>query len=806
MKRKLKSYSLILLLFCSQYLQAQNLYNIAISGIVCDSITKDPIAFCTVLIVGNTDSSLVSGTITNEDGKYKSENMLPGLYKVKYRNIGYKSKVFLVSMSDNIAKDTVFLVTDTKVLNEVSVTASIFERDIDKLIMNTSQIKLPEGSTAVDMLKEVPGAYISHDNNITLLGKDVRILLDDKPIRIPFDKLSAILRNQSSSDIGQIEIMFSPPPKYIDEWDGPMINIISKKKLVSGFYGTVSNLSSCGKYLGDEFGLDLNYRSSSLNAFISFGPRSSTTKNIQKASQTNIFENQISLFSDTKKKERTYGYYVSSGLGIEISKKSSVDITYNGNLFKNMTELNDSIAFYSNAILDTITISSNEKAKHNSDHEINLFYRNKLDDDSHYISIEGDFSISNVDKHQDRNYKYFNYDDWTKPFLTETNRDLTLFKSKILFFRIDHTIKVLNFEIESGLKFNYSTIDNKFTYEEKTNNIWINNTTKSNYFSYNESILSGYLSVGQQLTSKFGYLLSLRGSYTWQNGYSKTIDSYNKNNYIKILPSVFINYKINDNNEITLNYDSKINRPFFETLNPFSYYDSPAVFTQGNQDLIPAIKKSLKIMHRYKSFLFSTINYDKSTNDITLRPILNVTEDKIIGYKYDNFGSSESFRFSSTYSRKLLKNKIRIMLNPIIAYSINDDKNFNYHKELFYYTAFFNADLILNEKSNWRLSFYDSYMSGRSIGFTESERYNKCGISMSRSFLHNSLSLGLDLNDIFNAENRNIHSVIGNVDYRTKNIPDSRYFRIMVSYSFSKKKLEQYNRHEITNEEKDRIN
>lgn len=804
-KRKIKLSFLISLLLFPQLMEAQSNENSFISGVVCDSLTKEPLSYCTILIVKGTDSAFAYGAITDNGGKYKIENVMPGFYKMTYSYIGYNSEVVDISLPDKIGRDTVFLATSKKEIEEVTVTASVFERDIDVLIMNTSLIKLPEGSTVIDLIKEVPGAYITPDYQLNLLGKEIRVLIDGRPIYITFDKLRNMLNNQASDDIGKIEIMFSPPPKYIDEWDGPLLNIITKKKLASGLYGTLSNFSRYGKYPGDEFGLDLNFRTSKLNAFISYGPRFITRETSEKVTQTNISENHISSFSETKDKERNHGYYLTSGLGMELKKNSSIDLTYDGYSFKNTTVIDDSTTFFFYVALpDTATISSNRITECSSNHEINLFYKNKFKDESQYFTVEGDYSITNINTYEDRNYYYFESGNLT-PFLFENNRDNTLFKSKILFFRLDNSLKISKFRIEDGLKYSFAKTDNDFIYEYKTDDLWINDPTKSDFFSYKESILSGYISAGEQLTAKFGYLLSIRGSYTWQNGHSRTLDLNHKKNYIRLLPSLFMSYKINDNNEITLNYDCTIKRPSFETLNPFTNYDSPALFTQGNPDLVPGIRNEIMIMDRYKSLLFLKFSYNKNINDIALRPVLNETEDKVIGYKYDNFGSSESFNLSSTYSQRLFKNRLRLRLIPSITYSISDDKGSGFHKEAFYYGVYINGAYTLSEKSKWILSLYNSYYSGLSYGYLESGKANKCGLSVSRSFFHNNLDCSFDVNDIFNSGDKNFNYAIGNVNYKRENNPDSRFFRIRLSYSFSKKYLEKYERHEIDNEEKGRI-
>lgn len=787
-----------------QILQAQNKQNSIISGVVCDSLTKGPLSYCTILVLRDFDSTFAYGTISNKDGKFTFENVLSKSYIVKFSFIGYRNKEVRISLPDANIKDTIFLSMETISLGGVNITTEVFEREIDKLIMNTSQIKLPVGSTVVDLVKEVPGAYVSPENNLTILGKDVRILIDDAPVRLPFDKLIHILNGQASKDIGKIEIMYTPPPKYIDEWNGPIINIVTKKKLESGFYGTVTNFSSYGKYPRDEFSVDVNYRTAKFNAYVLFDTRFSTREVIKTVTQTNLADNQISVFSSTKEKEQEYGSYLTSGLGILLNEKNKIDLTYNGNFFRYNTKLNDSINYFTRILPDTFAISSNRQGKHNTDHEFNIFYKNKLSGDNHFITIESDYAISDINDDQNRNYNFFsgNHDN---RLYTEFNRDNTKLRSKNFFFRVDHSIKVKKFKIESGLKYSFSSVANDFIFENNISDSWINDTTKSNYFEYKEFILSGYLSAGQQLSSKFGYSFSLRGSNTWLESYSKTINNYYKNNYFKILPSIFMNYKFDTNNEITLNYDRRINRPFFETLNPFTYYDSPILFTQGNPYLVPEINNSFNIMHRYKTVFISTISYNKSINSISLRPILNNTGNEIVGYKYSNFGSSRAFNLTSVYLQRFLNNKLNLRLIPSVTYSINDDTGSDFHKESFYYDASLISTYTIDKSSRWMFSIYNSFSSGKSIDYSQYGSAYKCGFSMSRSFFHNNLNCSIDINDLFNSGDRRINLLVKNVEYKIINIPDSRFIRLRLSYSFSKKNLEQYDRHDIYNEGKGRI-
>lgn len=803
MRRKYLLLIIVSISLLHQFVNAQSNQKLMVMGVVCDSLTGKSLPFCTVLFTEKSDSTKKHGSITKENGEYKMVDLNSGDYEIQYRYVGYKTKIISKILQQNTSKDTVFLSPNTQALDVVEVTASIFERDIDKLVMNTSQVKLPEGSNTVDLLKEVPGVNITNDNSISLLGKDVMILMDGKPVRIPFDKLSNILKNQSSNDIGKVEIMFNPPPKYVDQWSGAILNIISKKKLEAGLYGTISNIAGYGKHFREEFNIDLNYRKGKFNTFVNFGPRESKREKNLSVTQSSVNENNIISFQETNNINIQNGYYLFGGISYLPNDKSSLDLNFQQNAFNDNTNLRDSIISNNSTLLNSLILSSNNSYSLYKNHEISLFYQNKIKEDSHYFSIEGAYSKSTIKYDQKRNNNTYDLNDLIIPIESAENKNSTPTQQDVIFFRADHSIKLSKFKIESGLNYNNTQMDNNFIYENLINNIWQNDSSKSNHFIYNENIFSGYISVGKQMTSKFSFKAALRGSYTWQSGKLHTVDVTNDKLYTIVLPSVFMSYIINEKNELTINYDCTVNRPNFKALNPFKYYDNPVMYFEGNPSLNPAIKNKIELIHRYKSIL-SSLSYNRIDDKIALRPILSLNNDRIIGYKYENFNTVEIWKLSTTYSFSILKDKLSLYFSPEVNYSIMNDPQVKYSnkaKNCFVYTS---VDYTIDKESNWVFGVYYWYTSGRSDGYNQTEAYYESGISMSHAFIKNRLKLNLELKDLFNSSSANNRIVIDNIAYKTENRPDSRYLRLRISYSFSSKGVKRYNKHYINNEEKSR--
>jgi len=434
-----------------------------------------------------------------------------------------------------------------------------------------------------------------------------------------------------------------------------------------------------------------------------------------------------------------------------------------------------------------------------------LFYKNKIDNDKQFITLESDYStnLSDLDEYRASTYSNNSLSDFLSHI--ENNQDFSNLKSKMFFFRVDHCYDIKKLKVESGLKCNIVKTDNNIDFENLVNNKWINDSSKSNHFIFTENIFSGYVSLGQQVTQRFSYLAGLRGSYTCQSGQNITSDQLNRKYYAQLLPSVFLEYGINDNNEISLNYDRLLDRPPYESLNPFKYYDNPLSFVQGNPDLNPSIKDKIVFSYRFKTTLFTSLTYVYQKNMITLQPIINQNDNMIIGYIFENFEKLNKLDLTCNFSQKLFKEKIILSFAPELFYVVAENPALLYSNHFLSYYFFFSIDYTPCKKTDWDISFYNNYSSGLIDGYDVTKSYNKCGISLSRSFFHNDLNLSLELNDIFNSDKRNTNNVIANIRYNTVNIPDSRYIRLSISYSFSSKKVEPYNRHGVFNEEKGRI-
>ena len=194
------------------------------------------------------DSTLITGAITDEQGKYQVE--VP-------RDKGQGTKGLLIQAS-YIGYQTSFggpdfvLREETERLEEVEVKAKkpLIERQMDKLVVNVSASPLSAGSNGNDILRRAPGVRIDKDGNITVNGKSVEIWIDGKPSYLSGQQLKATLDGTDGNTIEKIEIISNPSAKYDASGQGGIINIKTKRNMSKGLNGMLSAAYG-GMYFGD---------------------------------------------------------------------------------------------------------------------------------------------------------------------------------------------------------------------------------------------------------------------------------------------------------------------------------------------------------------------------------------------------------------------------------------------------------------------------------------------------------------------------------------------------------------------------
>ena len=247
-----------------------------VEGRVFDSNSKEKIEYANIVILSSSDSSVITGTVSDPTGKFTIQKLHPGKYYVDVRFIGYNNKHFNIEINDNkpnVDLGDIFIEPAAVNLGNVVVEGerSPVTYQLDKKVIDVSKIETAASGNAADVLENVPSVTVDIDGNVSLRGSsNFTVLIDGRPsIMDAQDALQQI----PASSIKSIELITNPSAKYDPEGTAGIINIILKKNRNLGMSGVINgNVGLNNKFGGDflfeyktenintNFGLNYNKR------------------------------------------------------------------------------------------------------------------------------------------------------------------------------------------------------------------------------------------------------------------------------------------------------------------------------------------------------------------------------------------------------------------------------------------------------------------------------------------------------------------------------------------------------------------
>jgi hypothetical protein len=225
--------------------------NVTLSGIVKDKNSKANLPYVNVVLKTEKDSSFISGTVSNEDGRFSISKIKSGNYYLEVSFVGYKptkKTLFIGNLSEYLDIKTIEIEEKSTELQEVSVigkTAGISE-EMDKKTFSLKGNISQNGGSVLQAMQNLPGVTVQ-DGKVQLRGNDkVTVLIDGKQTALTGFGNQTGLDNIPASAIEKIEIINNPSAKYDANGNAGIINIIYKKNKKEGFNGKVGFTTGLG--------------------------------------------------------------------------------------------------------------------------------------------------------------------------------------------------------------------------------------------------------------------------------------------------------------------------------------------------------------------------------------------------------------------------------------------------------------------------------------------------------------------------------------------------------------------------------
>jgi Outer membrane protein beta-barrel family/Carboxypeptidase regulatory-like domain/TonB-dependent Receptor Plug Domain len=804
--------AIITLSFTSQAQKASG----KVSGQVIDGNTKT-VEAATITLLRAKDSSIAKISAADKDGNFVFENVADGKYLVSITAVGHMkgfSETFEITPSNtNVILKTIELVPLAKSLAGVTVAAKkpLIEQKIDRTIVNVEASITNVGTSALEVLEKSPGVSIDKDGNISLKGKQgVQVYIDGRPTYMSGTDLANYLRNLSSNQLDQIEIMTNPPAKYDAAGNAGIINIKTKKTKQLGYSGSFSSTWSQGRYPKVSESFIFNYRKNKLNLFTTLGYN--YRKNWQDLDIQRKFIDQSTKVvkshfdQESRIKEEGQSYNAKVGFDYFADKKTTIGAVvtsyFNPGLFTNQSDVLISDA---NMFLLSRTLAKTSNDREWKNFSTNVNFRRLLDTTGQEITADLDYVTYRSTNSQDLVNAYYDPNgiptDKPDTLIGSLPQDINIYTAKV-----DYTLPLKKgAKFEAGLKTSFVETDNNAVYDSINNGIIVPDYGRSNHFIYKENVNATYVNYSRPFTKKWFGQFGLRLENTNATGDQVTTSQNFDRHYTQLFPTAFIQYKASDKNSFVLNYGRRIQRPNYQDLNPFILFLDKYTFEQGNPNLQPQFAHNIEFTHSYKGFVNTTVNYTRTTDIIN--QVLEQNTDRNETYvKKDNIAKQRQYGISVSAGGPVKK-----WWTPNLWMNLYNNK----------YEGVINNDFVITSATTLQTNLQNQFKLGKTLSAELSGYFNSGGIEgvfriksfgmvnmgLSQQLFKGKGTLRLTGRDVFRTQKIKGEIKYSNIDAAFQQRRDSRQVALGFTYRFAKGKMNNNQKRKTggSNEEQSRI-
>ena len=721
-----------------------------VSGTLIDGNNEEVLQYATVRLLNPSDSTLVTGGVTNESGVF-TLSATEGNYLLESSYLTYVTSTREINLSENTQLGSIAMYQDQAQIEAVEITGQKSQTtfELDKKVFNVGQDITSVGTDAIDVLSNVPSVTTDIDGNVSLRGSQgVLILINGQQSGLINSGDPNSLKNIPASLIEKVEVITNPSARYDAEGQVGIINIILKKQQQGGLNGSFNLDAGTPERYGGA--VNLNYRKNDFNVFTRFGGRYRSRPRVGFTSFDYFSPvNGLTYQENDTDSERT-GYGGSGSVGLEYFFKDKQYITAQFDYERGRDD-NESIVTYDDYIEDRELLRTTQRIDNEEENEEEMEY-----------SIRYNYDIDTLGKKVLAQVQYEQSDE------TELND----FTESVLFgngynpvqqiaenhenqneylFQLDYILPFSkNTKMEFGAKSTLRDIDTDFEVQQLMNGEYETLPNQSNQFQYDEDIHALYAMYGNEEGS-LGYQVGLRGEYSDINTRLIETNDENPRDYFQLFPSAFLTYRTENENAFQASYSRRINRPGFWELNPFLSYTNPRRIWTGNPNLDPEYTNSFELGY-LKEWDVTTLNtsvYYRHTTDVITRitePIGGDTVQVIPQNLATRNASGFEFLFNSDLTKWLT-----LDLNTNFFYFTEDGSNIGeqFEAEGFAWFARGTTRFRLPNDLNGQLRFF--YRGPRNTTQGDRQALYSLDVGVSKDILNNKGTLSLNGRNLLNS-------------------------------------------------------
>lgn len=795
---------------------------------------KKPLPYASVqLTVMRFDSAsrtmqekIIAGQLTEENGDFSLENLpVRGQFTLKINYMGYATYEQKVAfniktpeggkrpngegggMAASAEKDlgNIVLQTSSQMLKEVTVSAeaSQFTLALDKKVYRVDKDGVAAGGTAEDALKNIPSLNVDLDGNLTLRNAAPQLFVDGRPTPLTIDQIPA-------DAIESVEVITNPSAKYDASGGGAgIVNIVLKKERRIGYNGSVrAGVDMRGRF---NLGGDINVREGKFNAFLGANLNQRRSLSTGGTDRQNLFDNpQTNVYQSNDTEYKGYFGMVRGGLDWFINNRNT--LTFSGSFNRGQFESFDDQTIQTDTLFDTY-VSTYNSLRH-TDGERNfrninsqLLYKYLFPKAGKEWTADANFNRSKSDN---ENFFTTTYIDLLPPL--EAHQRQTIAGSNEYFTAQTDFVDPLNdkMKIEAGARAairNFRT--NSATYREE-----VYTPGFADNYKYNDQVYAAYGNFAHSF-DKWGYQVGLRAESSFYTGTLIDADTSFTNDYPFVLfPSVFVTYKLNEEDNLQFALSRRINRPNFFQLIPFPDFSDSLQISIGNPNLKPEFTNSLELSYQnvfVKGHNLLTSVYLKRSSDLITRyQYTEYSEQQqrdIVVSTYRNANSSTAYGLEFTLKNTFWK-IVELNSNWNFYNSIIDAQNIEGGLKNEQFSWFVKENLSVKLPESFTAQLSGSYQSETALTVDGGGRGGRGGpwmggptntaqgysipvwyvdFSLKKDLWNRKASITLNIQDIFRSRKQGSHTESEGIFIQdTWRRRDPQLVRVNFSYRFGK--------------------
>lgn len=755
--------------------------------------TGTPFYGATATLFGTKDSSINKISVSSLSGVYQFNNLKEGSYFLIVTAIGFAQDTLTgieVMYPSSIVRNFT-LKNSNDMLKNILVQAKkpIIEVKNDKMVLNVEGTINDAGLDALELLRKSPGITVDKDENLSFEGKNgISVFIDGHPTHLSGSDLSSYLKSLQSSLVESIELISQPSSKYEAEGNAGIINIRLRKNKLNGTNGTINGGWKIGIYSSLNSGLNFNYRNNNINIFSSYNLSQSIQEN-RLILTREILDTAFHQIGTILVRNVSHNY--KAGIDYTIDKKSTIGCVASG-ILTNIKYDNYSYTAISSLPdnkLSRILIANNKKVQARNNFNVNLNYNYSTSNGNDLeVNVDHSTYINGNNQFQPNYYYGPSGQNRIDSQINQITAPTSIYINAL---KVDRQQRLGNGKLDMGLK--YSNVRSVNDYQ--LFNVFLNTPVfdkgQSNYFTYHETIDAAYfnyalkykainITAGVRVENTISKARS-QGLKNTASGYL-SYDSSFRRQYTDFFPSASLGFDVNPSNQISFGYNRRIDRPSYQTLNPFEYRLDAYTLQKGNTNLRPQYTSSVSITHNYQNKLISSLTYSRITDLFTL--LTDTIEKSKALFSNQNLASESLANLVISYP---LQYKFYSLFTRFSAYYSNYNADFGTGRSINLAVL----GISLNLQNNFTLSNIWSFEMN---GFFHSPdiyegTFKTTGLwsldaGLQQVILKGRINIKESVSDIFHTLNFKDYSIFAGQSTLILTRYDSRQFKINVSYRF----------------------